>query len=146
MSGSDDKIDLTALKTFSRWTPVTIRYSDQDGMGHVNNVAFAAYVEAARTMVLKDLMERFPRPAIKFVLARLAIDYLREIFYPGNVEVGVRVVGVGTKSLVTGYGVFFQDYCVATAQCVNVCFDMAARSSVPLLDSIRHDLLAQIDH
>jgi acyl-CoA thioester hydrolase len=52
MSGSDDEIDLTVLETFSRWTPVTIRYSDQDGMGHVNNVAFAAYVEAARTMVL----------------------------------------------------------------------------------------------
>ena len=146
MPGSDDKSDLTALKTFSRWTPVTIRYSDQDGMGHVNNVAFAAYVEAARTMILKDLMDRFPRPAVKFVLARLAIDYLREIFYPGTVEVGARVVGVGTKSLVTGYGVFFQDYCVATAQCVNVCFDMATRSSVPLPNPIRHDLLAQIGH
>jgi acyl-CoA thioester hydrolase len=91
-------------------------------------------------------MDRFPRPAVKFVLVRLAIDYLREIFYPGTVEVGTRVVGAGTKSLVTGYGVFFQDRCVATAQCVNVCFDMAARSSVPLPDPIRRDLLAQINH
>ena len=145
MSERTGEIDLTARETFSRWTPVTIRYSDQDGMGHVNNVAFAAYVEAARTMVLKDLMDRFPRPAVEFVLARLAIDYLDELFYPGTVEVGARLMGVGTKSLVTGYGVFFQDRCVATAQCVNVCFDMAARASVPLPDPLRRDVLAQID-
>jgi acyl-CoA thioester hydrolase len=70
MSERDGEIDLTARQTFARWTPVTIRYSDQDGMGHVNNVAFAAYVESARTMFLKDLSDRFPRPAVDFVLAR----------------------------------------------------------------------------
>jgi acyl-CoA thioester hydrolase len=146
MSKRDDDINLTARETFPLWTPVTIRYSDQDEMGHVNNVALAAYIEAARTMFLKDLMDRFPSPAVDFVLARVAIDYHHEIFYPGTVEVGARVVRAGTKSLVTGYGVFFQDRCIATAQCVNVCFDMAARASTPLPNAMRHDIVAQIDH
>ena len=144
MSKHDGEIDLTARETFPRWTSVTIRYSDQDEMGHVNNVAIAAYIEAARTMFLKDLMDRFPMPAVDFVLARLAIDYHQEIFYPGTVEVGARAVEAGTKSLVTGYGVFFQDRCIATAQCVNVCFDMDARASVPLPDAMRRDIAAQI--
>lgn len=144
MSKSDGGIDLTARETFLRWTPVTIRYSDEDGMGHVNNVAFAAYVETARTMFLKDLSDRFPGPTVDFVLVRVAIDYLHEVFYPGTVEVGARVLRAGTKSLVSGYGVFFQDRCVATAECVNVCFDADARASVPLPDAVRQDLLAQI--
>ena len=77
-------------------------------------------------------MDRFPQPPVEFVLARLAIDCRHEFFNSGTVEVGARLVGAGTKSQVTGYGVFFQDRCVVTAQCVNVCSDKAARASVPL--------------
>src|SRR5215831_6094977 len=33
---------------YPHWTTVTLRYSDQDSMGHVNNVSYAAYVEAGR--------------------------------------------------------------------------------------------------
>ena len=83
-------------------------------------------------MVLEDLMDRFPQPPVEFVLARPASDYRHEDVCPGTVEVGLRLVGAGTKFLVTCYGVFFQDRCVATAQCFNVCSYMAARASVPL--------------
>jgi acyl-CoA thioesterase FadM len=41
--------------------------------------------------------------------------------------------------------VFFHDRCVATAECVNVCFDTTARASVPLSGPMRRDLLAQMD-
>ncbi len=64
------------------------------------------------------------------MLARSAIDFRREIFYPGTVEVGSRFLKLGNRSVTSGYGVFVGDTCVATAECVNVFFDMKARQSV----------------
>jgi acyl-CoA thioester hydrolase len=129
--------DLAADGAYRRWTDVTIRYSDQDGMGHVNNTAYAAYVEAARTRLLFDLAERFPAAAMDFTLVHLSIDYRNEAFYPGTVRVGGRMMRVGTKSLATAYGVFLDGRCLATAECVNVGFDRARRASRPIPDDMR---------
>lgn len=127
---SEHGFDLTRRETFNSFTPVTIRFSDQDSMGHVNNVSIAAYIEAARTMIVQGLLDRFDHPGLDFILARVAIDYKRELHYPGTVEVGGRLIRLGSKSLTSGYGVFFGDTCVATSESVNVFYDMNTRSSV----------------
>lgn len=136
-------VDLTRRDTFSHWTPVTVRFCDQDPMGHVNNVAFAAYVEAARTMLIRSFLDGIDVPNLDFVLARVAIDYRRELHYPGTVDVGARVLRAGTKSLTTGYGIFLEAVCVATAESVNVFFDTERRASVAPPDAVRRALLAQ---
>lgn len=123
-------IDLTRRESFRHWTPVTIRFCDQDPLGHVNNVALAAYVEAARTAFIYELIRRSGMEGLEFILARLVIDYRRELHYPGVVEVGARLVRIGKKSVTTGYGVFRDADCIATSECVNVFFDMATRRSV----------------
>lgn len=127
---SEHGFDLTRRETFDSFTPVTIRFSDQDSMGHVNNVSIAAYIEAARTMIVQGLLDRFDHPDLDFILARVVIDYKRELHYPGTVEVGGRLIRLGSKSLTSGYGVFLGDACVATSESVNVFYDMKTRSSV----------------
>ena len=121
--------DLTRRETFRHFTPVIIRYSDQDAMAHVNNTALATYVEAARTAFIYDLIQRSGAEGMEFILARLVIDYLRELHYPGTVEVGARLVRVGNKSITTGFGVFKGDTCYATSESVNVFYDMETRKT-----------------
>ncbi len=123
-------VDLTDRASFRHWTPVSIRVSDQDPLGHVNNVATAAYVETCRTMLVDRFLLRGKYPDLNYVLVHMEIDYLAEFHYPGTVEVGGRVEKVGTKSFTTGYGLFVGESCVATARCVNVFFDLAKRSAV----------------
>lgn len=129
--------DLTRRETYGLFTSVTIRFSDTDMLGHINNVATAAYFEAARCELFYKLMqdggltERGKEATIDFVLARVAIDYRRELFYPGTVEVGSRFTRIGTRSIATGYGLFIGHTCHATAECVNVFFDLKERVSVP---------------
>jgi acyl-CoA thioester hydrolase len=97
--------NLTDLNTFRHWTPVSLRFSDQDSLGHINNVAYAAYVEQARVA----LFEKLGRPKddqIDYILANLQIDYRREMHFPGNVNVGACLLKIGTKSITTGYGLF----------------------------------------
>lgn len=127
---SEHGFDLSRRETFSDFTPVTIRFSDQDSMGHVNNVSFGAYIEAARTMLIQGLLDQFDHPGLDFILARVVIDYRRELHYPGTVDVGARLIRLGSKSLTSGYGVFKGEECVATAESVNVFYDMNTRSSV----------------
>jgi len=138
----NDTLDLKDRTSFRFWTPVTIRFSDQDPLGHVNNVSYAAYIEAARTMFLGGLLDPEENTGIDFILARVVIDYIKETHYPGTVDVGGRVIKLGTKSITTGYGVFVGDECVATNESVNVFFSTTERKTVAIPDSVRANLEA----
>lgn len=141
---SDIPFDLTQRATYGHFTPVTIRYSDQDAMGHVNNVVLAQYVEAARALMIQSVIDRFDHPGLDFVLARVIIDYRAELHYPGTVEVGGRFVRLGSKSLTSGYGIFLGDKCVATAESINVFFDINTRKSTTPPDDVRRAIEAEI--
>lgn len=137
--------DLTNRQTFRHWSPVIIRYSDQDAMAHVNNTALATYIEASRTAFIYELIKRGGMEGVEFILARLCIDYLRELHYPGSVDVGARLIRVGNKSIGTGYGVFKGETCVATSECVNVFYDMATRKTLIPPESVRVALMVEME-
>jgi acyl-CoA thioester hydrolase len=103
---------------YSHWATDTVRFSDQDGVGHINNVAIAAYVETGR--VAFGSVIRPGDDGSSYILARLAIDYRAQAHYPGEIRVGTRVVKVGRTSFTLEHGVFKDDVCIATAECVLV--------------------------
>jgi acyl-CoA thioester hydrolase len=124
------QIDLTRRESYRHWSPVTIRFSDQDSLAHVNNVALAQYFEVGRTAYVYDIIRAAGcEGRIEFILARLVIDFRRELHYPGAVEVGSRLTRLGRKSLTTGYGIFRGEDCIATSEAVNVFYDMGSRRS-----------------
>ena len=126
---------------YKHWTEVTIRYSDQDPLGHVNNVAYASYVEASRTMFIDSLLETSVDTDIDFVLVSLKIDYLKELRYPGTLQVGARLIRLGGKSFTTGFGIFLNEDCIATSESINVFFSLKNRKTIPIPESARTQLL-----
>lgn len=137
MNKDTPAIDLTSRASFNHWVPVTIRFSDQDSLGHVNNVAVAAFVESCRTRLIHPFLMRDKYPHINYALVHVEIDYRGEFHYPGTVDVGGRIQRVGSKSFTTAYGLFVDDRCVATAGSVNCFFDLNTRESVAPPDEIR---------
>ena len=128
MSASEPfPVDLRERASFPHWTRVTIRFSDEDRMGHVNNSSYSVWLEASRVAYLETLYR--PDETLDSVLARITIDYLQETRWPGEVHVGARLLGLGNKSVRTGYGVFRDGACLATCECVNVFFDLRTRRS-----------------
>lgn len=126
-------------------TPVQVRFSDLDGMGHVNNAVYASYFEIGRV----DFMDRaFPGPVaglkdIPFILARLEIDLLKPIKFGDNIQVETEVGRLGNKSW------DFQARIVATgdatrifarARTVQVAFDYHRQESIPLPADLRSAL------
>lgn len=141
-------LDLTRRSTFHHWTPVTIRFGDQDSMKHINNVALAQYFEVSRTAFVYDVIHKAGPEAVKtveFILARVIIDFVNELHYPGRVDVGARITRLGNKSMNSGYGIFQGEKCVATSTAVNVFYDMATRSSMIPPEDVRQILLSEID-
>ena len=133
---TDTTADLTDAGTFRHWTPVSLRFSDQDSMGHINNVAFAAYVEQARVAFINVFLRNWGE-GIDYILASVNIDYHREMYFPGTVDIGVRLIRIGTKSITTGYGLFKDGTNVATAGSVNVFFDTKNGMTIPIPDNLR---------
>ena len=133
---------------YNHWTTVSIRYCDQDPVGHINNAAMAAFLEQARVNLVYPLLKRFGGPHFELVIARLVIDYLNELHFPGNVEVGTRVARLGSKSFTLHHGVFMagEETCAATAECVMVFFDVSKRASTlppPELRAALEDFMRQ---
>lgn len=137
MAKAENAVDLTSRASFNHWTPVTIRFSDQDPLGHVNNVAVGAYVEVCRTQLIHKALLREKYPDLNFALVHLEIDYKAEFRYPGTIDVGGRIDRIGTKSFSSSYGLFLDDTCVATAGSINVFFDTSQRAGVEPPDDVR---------
>ena len=136
--------DLTDLSSYDYFERVTLRYSDEDSMGHINNVAYAAYFEAGRMGLFNGLLAGLGDQRFNFVLANVSIDYVREMRFPGELQVGGRLIRVGVKSITTGYAAFLNGVCHATSTCVNVYFDPETRKSRPFPADFREALVKQI--
>lgn len=134
--------DISAYEVFEE---VTLRYSDQDSMGHINNVAYAAFFEAGRMGLFTRLLVGLGDQRLNFVLANISIDYLLEMHFPGRLRIGGRLLRVGEKSITTGYGAFLDGACHATSTSVNVYFDPETRRSRPFPDEVRARLLEQLE-
>ena len=77
-----------------------------------------------------------------FILAHIAVDYLKEGHYPGTINVGSRILRLGNKSMTTGYGLFIDNECKATAECVNIYFRPETRETLVVPADIRARLEA----
>jgi len=137
-----DAIDLSNAASFAFWTPVTVRYCDQDDLGHINNCSYPEFIEVGRVAFLGGLLEPEQHPGIDFILARIAINFLNEGHFPGVMQIGSRILKLGNKSMTTGFGVFLDGECKATAECVNIYFRTDTRETIPIPSDIRGQLEA----
>ena len=112
-------------------TTIQVRYSDTDAMGHISSGSYIAFMEVGRLDLFREIL-RLTGVDLLTVLARITIDYVSEARFDDHIEVMTWVERVGTRSLTIGQRVLANDQPAATGTVVNVAFDSATRSSVPL--------------
>ncbi len=131
-------IDLKERGVYASWTRITIRFSDLDPNGHVNNGAINAFFEDARVGFRHDFMGDSGIDLIQgYAVVRFNAAYLGAVRYPGEVKVGTVVTRIGNASFDLGQGVFQGGNCAATAEVAQVYFDPATGRSCPLPDPLR---------
>ncbi|MCH7957580.1 MAG: acyl-CoA thioesterase [Proteobacteria bacterium] len=116
---------------------MTLRFSDQDTLGHINNVAYSVYAEAGRVEFVQGLLDELKLSDEVFMLVSLRIDFKSQMHYPGTVDVGTCVLRLGNSSITIGEGLFKDGNVVATVESVIVFVDDATGNSKPMPDSVR---------
>ena len=113
---------------------VQLRWSDPDSLGHVNHARALSLLEDARLAMIADLPGD---PGL--ILARLEVDYLRQLYYRVGERLVVRtaVTRVGTKSFTVRQELAQDDKVAIRAVAVMVVFDFVADSSRALTDDER---------
>ncbi len=126
---ADDKGQALRLEDFAGQAYDKLRYGDTDRQGHVNNAVFATFLETGRVELIYNPDDPLLEDGFSFVLAKLDLNYLAEILWPGTVEIGTRVVRVGRSSVTMQQAVFQNGRLCASAETVVVHFDQATRRS-----------------
>ncbi|WP_067662745.1 acyl-CoA thioesterase [Nocardia miyunensis] len=124
---------------------ISLIFADIDPLRHVNNVAIARMFEEGRVTLSRatsDLLaDEVP---LRMVLARLEIDYLAEVMYPGEVQLGIGLGRIGRSSIEQRAGLFQAGRLVAASRSIEVNTVEGVPGSAPLTEAYRtaaHKLL-----
>ena len=128
--------DLSAAG-FPLTTTDKLRYSDTDRQGHINNAVFATFFETGRVEIISQIERHAEVTDREFVLARITIDYLQEVHWPGTVTIGSRISRVGTSSLTVEQVIVVDETVCARAESVMVQIRTSTRRSEPFDDATR---------
>lgn len=106
---------------------VPLRFSDTDGIGHVNNANYLSFLEVSRLDYLRRILGCVKISEFGVILARVEIDYKSQVAYDETLLVGCRVSEIGGASIKMDYRI--EDKAtgrlVAEAKSVIVTFDYA---------------------
>jgi acyl-CoA thioester hydrolase len=114
-----------------------VRWSDTDMVGHVNNLSFSTYFETGRTEFLQTLIAKDAERRILMVLARMSVDYLDEIHWPSDVDVGTGILEIGQASCRMGQALFIGERCVSVSESVLVMIDENTRKPLQIPEWVR---------
>ncbi|WP_217495846.1 acyl-CoA thioesterase [Mangrovivirga cuniculi] len=65
-----------------------LRYADTDKLGHVNNAVFSTFLETGRVEFFFNSSNPITSEHTSFVIASLKLDFVNEVHWPGQVEIG----------------------------------------------------------
>lgn len=117
-----------------------IRFADMDRQGHVNNAIYPTYFETGRVDVIYDPQQGFQVEGCTTVLARIEIDFMKELRWPGTVEIATGIAEIRRSSYVFAQAIFNEGACAARARSTMVLIDRGTRKAQPLPD----DLVARL--
>lgn len=136
----NDETKALRLEDFAGQAYDKLRYGDTDRQGHVNNAVFATFMETGRVELIYNPDDPLLEDGFSFVLAKLDINYIAEVLWPGTVEIGTRVTRVGRSSVSMQQAVFQNGKLCASAETVVVHFDQTTRKSHAFSDEQRAKL------
>lgn len=120
------------LNDFPHKTFEKLRFVDTDRQGHVNSSVFNTMLETGRAEILYNPNQSLAAENCSFVIAHLNLDFLAEITWPGQIDIGTKVTRIGRSSIDMEQAVYQNGRCAATAKTTIVHVNNSTRRSHPL--------------
>ncbi|MBO4944832.1 MAG: acyl-CoA thioesterase [Muribaculaceae bacterium] len=125
---------------FRQVTPIQVRFTDCDMLGHINNNMFMAYLDLGKIEYFKAVIPDFNMKTINVAVVNVNADFFAQAFFGEPIEVWTAVSGVGRSSFVIEQRVINSS--TGQTKCVGhttmAAFDPATATSVPLRDDWVH--------
>jgi acyl-CoA thioester hydrolase len=122
---------------------VEVPYRDIDAMGHLNNVAYLAYLEFARQKYWLALQGSHDYRDIGFIVVRAEIDYRSQVEMGEILEIEIRIARTGNTSFDFQYRVTAAGgRLAAEAKTVQVLYDWGTRRPKTVTEELRRRIAA----
>ena len=121
-----------------------VLFRDLDAMGHVNNVAFVAFMEDARMQYWRALRKVRSLKDINFILAEVTCRYLSPAYLGETIRIGIRARNLSNKSFHFEYRM--EDKAsgrlITEGKSVQVMYDYKQAKTMPLEQKMRDAVAA----
>ena len=118
--------------------PIHLRWGDMDIYGHVNNVAYAQYMEQSRVQLMAEWGMTANNPTNSHIVARNEIDFLAPLVYQAEpVEMQLWIEAIGAATYTVGYELCNGDVVHMRARTKMVTFDLNSDSAVRISPDLR---------
>ena len=116
------------------------RFAETDALGHINNAVLPVWFEQARTPFFEIFIPTLDVKKWTLILAKIEVEFVKEIIYGLNVEVRSFVEKIGNSSFVVYQESWQSEQLVAKGRATMVHFDHVEKKSMPISDEIRKQL------
>lgn len=117
-------------------------FGDLDGLKHVNNNVLGKWFELGRNDIF-----RFFTPDLnvdhdvwRLIMLRTEFDFLKQIYFDGNVEIRTFIIKIGNSSFKTGHEAWQNGELKAKGKSIVVQFNFLEQKSVPISEDIKSKL------
>jgi len=117
-----------------------IDWAELDLFGHVNNLAFLKYIQAARVHYWEQigLYQSFLKTGVGPMLASVQCDFRKELQYPGKAIVFTGMKFIKNTSFSFRHRIFDESNLLAAeAEDVIVMYDFNKKEKIPFPDELR---------
>ena len=118
---------LADRERFKVWSKDILRLSDLDHQRHVNNAVHPQFFTNGRYSLIHGRLRELVDPTDAFALVKTTIEYMNEMHFPGDVDVGTTVLRIGNSSVTYGQAIFNNGKCAAVAESIMVMLDGKTR-------------------
>jgi acyl-CoA thioester hydrolase len=136
INGNDGKVYNLPMSEYRFYCPIQLRYGDLDSQGHVNNARYLTFTEQGRVdyLLKLGLWDGVSFIDLGLIVADVHISYLAPILFGQAIQVGVRVIRIGNKSLDFEYQIEDENTGQVMARCetVMVAYDYHLLASIPV--------------
>ncbi len=128
------------LKDFPSHCKLSTRFIDMDAFQHINNAAYASYIETARVEMFKNWKIEGSNSGKSIIMASLKINYLKQLKHPSDMIIAQRISRIGKTSFDIESVVFNEELvAICHTLVVAVCFDFEKQVPVDVYDAIKND-------
>jgi len=119
---------------------ISIRFSDTDALGHVNNTMVPVWFEGARDPIFRLFTPELDLQNWPLILAKIDVNFEAQIYYGQPAQVRTFVSRIGGSSFDVFQELWQGDKRVASGTAVMVNFDYQTQKSAPISAEVKGQL------